>query len=91
MESFSIRLPPQFLPGSDTVLTDSLSRPHQLTHPEWSFHMTVFLFFEKTVAGSNVFFATSATHRGSIYFSPFWDPWSAGTDAFLQFWDSLRA
>ena len=27
--------------------------------------------FEKTVAGSNVFFATSATHRGSIYFSPF--------------------
>ena len=40
--------------------------------------------FEKTVAGSNVFFATSATHRGSIYFSPFRDPWSAGTDAFLQ-------
>ena len=48
-------------------------------------------FFEKTVAGSNVFFATSATHRGSIYFSPFRDPWSAGTDAFLQIWDSLRA
>ena len=47
--------------------------------------------FEKTVAGSNVFFATSATHRGSIYFSPFRDPWSAGTDAFLQIWDSLRA
>ena len=47
--------------------------------------------FEMTVAGSNVFFATSATHRGSIYFSPFRDPWSAGTDAFLQFWDSLWA
>ena len=47
--------------------------------------------FEKTVAGSIVFFATSATHRGSIYFSPFRVPWSAGTDAFLQFWDSLRA
>ena len=43
MESISIRLPPQFLPGSDTVLTDSLSRPHQLPHPEWSIHMTVFL------------------------------------------------
>ena len=40
--------------------------------------------FETTVAGSNVFFATSATHHGSIYFSPFRDPWSAGTDAFLQ-------
>ena len=47
--------------------------------------------FEKPVAGSNVFFATSATHRGSIYFSPFQDPWSAGTAAFLQIWDSLRA
>ena len=47
--------------------------------------------FEKTVAGSNSFFATSATHRGSIYFSPFRDPRSAGTDAFLQFWDSLQA
>ena len=47
--------------------------------------------FEKTVAGSNVFFATSATHRGSIYFSPFRDPWSAGTDAFSRSWDSLRA
>ena len=41
------RLPPQFLPGSDTVLTYSLSRPHQLTHPEWSLHMTVFLFLRR--------------------------------------------
>ena len=47
MESISIRLPPQFLPGSDTVLTDSLSRPHQLIHPEWSLHMTVFLFLRR--------------------------------------------
>ena len=47
--------------------------------------------FEKTVAGSIVFFATSATHCGSIYFSPFRVPWSAGTDAFHQFWVSLRA
>ena len=47
--------------------------------------------FEKTVAGSHSFFATSATHRGSIYFSLFRDPGSAGTDAFLQFWDSLQA
>ena len=47
MESISIRLPPQFLPGSDTVLPDSLSRPHHLTHPEWSLHMTVFLFLRR--------------------------------------------
>ena len=42
-ESLSIRLAPQFLPGSDNVLADALSRPHQLLHPEWSIHMTVFL------------------------------------------------
>ena len=47
MESISIRLPPQFLPGSDTILTDSLSRPHQLPHPEWYIHMTVFLFLRR--------------------------------------------
>ena len=47
MESISIRLPPQFLPGSDTVLPDSLSRPHQLPHPEWSIPMTVFLFLRR--------------------------------------------
>ena len=42
-ESLSICLAPLFLPGSDTVLADALSRPHQLPHPEWSIHMTVFL------------------------------------------------
>ena len=47
--------------------------------------------FEMTVAGSNSFFATSATHRCSIYFSPFRDPRSAGTDAFLQYWGGLQA
>ena len=47
MESISIRLPPRFLPGSDNVLTDSLSHTHQLPHPEWSIHMTVFLFLRR--------------------------------------------
>ena len=47
MEYVSIRLPSRFLPGSDTVLTDSLSRPHQLPLPEWSIHMTVFLFLRR--------------------------------------------
>ena len=31
-ESLSIRLTPQFIPGSLNVLADSLSRPHQLPH-----------------------------------------------------------
>ena len=41
-ESLSIRLAPQFLPGSNNVLADALSRPHQLPHSEWSLHLTVF-------------------------------------------------
>ena len=41
-ESFSIRLAPQFLPGSNNVLADALSRPHQLPHSEWSLILTVF-------------------------------------------------
>ena len=90
-ESLSIRLAPQFLLGSDTVLADALSRPHQLPHPEWSLHMTVFLSLRQLWPVQIVFFATSATHRCSIYFSPFRDPRSAGTDAFLQSWDGLQA
>ena len=41
-ESLSICLAPQFLPGSDNVLADALSRPPQLPHPVWSLHMTSF-------------------------------------------------
>ena len=41
-ESLSIHLAPQFLPGSNTVLADALSRPHQLPHSEWSLNLSVF-------------------------------------------------
>ena len=41
-ESLSIRLAPQFLPGSNNVLADALSRPHQLPHSEWSLNVTVY-------------------------------------------------
>ena len=41
-ESLSIRLLPQFIPGSLNILADSLSRPHQLPHTEWSLHLEVF-------------------------------------------------
>ena len=53
--------------------------------------MTVFLSLRRLWPVQIVFFATSATHRCSIYFSPFRDPRSAGTDAFLQSWDGLQA
>ena len=47
--------------------------------------------FESSVASPNNLFATSANHRCSTYFSPYRDLQSAGTDAFLQSWDSLQA
>ena len=90
-ESLSIRLAPQFLPGSNNVLADALSRPHQLPHTEWSLHMTVFLSLRRLWPVQIVLFATSANHRCSIYFSHFRDPMSAGTDAFLQSWEGLQA
>ena len=90
-ESLSIRLAPQFFPGSNNVLADALSRPHQLPHTEWSLNMTVFLSLRRLWPVQIDLFATSANHRCSIYFSPFWDPRSAGTDAFLQSWDGLQA
>ena len=86
--SLSIRLAPQFLPG---VLADTLSRPHQLPHSEWSLNMTVFWSLRKLWLVQIDLFATSDNRRCSIYFSPFHDPMSAGTDAFLQSWDGLQA
>ena len=91
MEFLSIRLAPQFLPGSNNVLADALSHPHQLPHAEWSLNMTVFLCLRRLWPVQIDLFATSANHRCSIYFSPFRDPRSAGTDAFLQSWDGLQA
>ena len=90
-ESLSIRLAPQFLPGSNNVLADALSRPHQLPHTEWSLNMTVFLSLRRLWPVQIVLFATSASHRCSIYFSHFRNPMSAGTDAFLQSWEGLQA
>ena len=84
-------LAPQFLPGSNSVLADALSRPHQLPHSEWSLNLTVFQSLRRLWPVQIVLFATSANHRCSIYFSPFRDPMSAGTDAFLQSWDGLQA
>ena len=90
-ESLSIRLAPQFLPGSNNVLADALSRPHQLPHTEWSLNRTVFLSLRRLWPVQIALFATSANHRCSISFSPFRDPRSAGTAAFLQSWDGLQA
>ena len=89
--SLSIRLAPQFLPGSNNVLADALSRPHQLPHSTWSLILTVFQSLRSLWPVQIDSFATSDNHRCSIYFSPFRDPMSAGTDAFLQSWAGLPA
>ena len=36
-------------------------------------------------------FATSVSHRCSVYFAPMWDPMAAGVDAMLQPWSHLQA
>ena len=90
-ESLSIRLIPQFIPGSLSVLADSLSRPHQLPHTEWSLHPEIFQSLSRLWPVQIDLFATSDNRRCSIYFSPFRDPMAAGTDAFLQCWDGLQA
>ena len=92
-ESYSIRLLPQFIPGSLNVLADSISRPHQLPHTEWSLHPEVFHSISRLWPVQIDLFATSASRQCSVFFSPFRDPMAAGTDAFLQCWDrasSLR-
>ena len=90
-ETLSVRLAPQFIPGSLNVLADSLSRPHQLPHTEWSLHHEVFRSISRLWPVQIDLFATSENRQCSIYFSPFRDPLAAGTDAFLQPWDGLQA
>ena len=90
-ESHSIRLLSQFIPGSLNVLADSLSRPHQLPHTEWSLHPEVFRSLSRLWPVQIDLFATSANRQCCVFFSPFLDPLAAGTDAFLQCWDGLQA
>ena len=67
--SLSICLAPQFLPGPNNVLADTLSRPHQLPHSTWSLLLTVFQSLRSLWPVQIDLFATSDDHRCSIYFS----------------------
>ena len=89
--SLSVHLAPQFLPGSNYVLADALSRPHQLPHSGWSLNLNVFHSLRSLWSVQIDLFANSDDHRCSISFSPFRVPMSAGTDAFLLSWDGLQA
>ena len=54
-ESLSIRLAPQFLPGSNNVLADALSRPHQLPTFRVVPKLDRISIFKQTMAGPNRF------------------------------------
>ena len=56
------------------MLADSLSRPHQLPHTEWSLHPEVFQSLSRQWPVQIDLFVTSDNRRCSIYFSPFRDP-----------------
>ena len=64
-ESPAIRLAPQFILGSNNILADALSCPHQLPHSEWSLNMTVFRFLCRLWPVQIDLFATSANHHCS--------------------------
>ena len=90
-ESHRIRLVPQFILGKDNVVADSLSRKDQIIGSEWTLHQSVFDQIRKKWPVMVDLFATPLNYRCPIYFAPFADPQSAGTDAFLQDWSNMQA
>ena len=82
---------PQFVPGRNNVVADALSRPNQVLGSEWMLHQDVFNWLLQRWSVTIDLFASSLSHRCSVYFAPVSDPMAASTDAMLQSWDSLQA
>ena len=89
-ETIDLVLAPQFIQGKNNVLADSLSRPNQVQGSEWTLKWEVFLQLNRKWPVMIDLFATSLNHHCSLYFSPFHDPSSIGTDALLQNWDGYQ-
>ena len=77
--------------GSEQVVADSLSHPNQVVGSEWILHQEVFDWLRKRWTVTIDLYASSLSHRCSVYFAPVSDPIAAGTDAMFQSWDSLQA
>ena len=90
-EAQSVRLLPQFIPGHLNVLADSLSRRSQVLGSEWTLCPQAFAELLRRWPATIDLFETSMMSRQPVYFSPMYDPLSAGTDAMLQSWDGLKA
>ena len=89
-ETLQIQLIPRFIHGSENVIADSLSRPHQAPAMEWSLHPKIcqklwYLWGLPQVDA----FATLLNAKLPLYFSPIPDQKAAGIDAFLQPWEGL--
>ena len=89
-EQEEISLLPQFVPGKDNVVADSLSHPNRVVGTEWTLHQEVFDSLRKRWPVMIDLFASSLNHRCGVYFAPVSDPLAAGTDAMLQSWDNLQ-
>ena len=90
-EANQVHLVPQFILGKQNVVADSLSRANQVIGSEWTLHQDVFDQLRKKWPVMIDLFATPLNFRCPIYFAPFTDPQSAGTDALLQPWENLQA
>ena len=71
-ESLAIRLAPQYIPGSLNVLADTLSRPHQLPHTEWSLNQDVFQSLRRRWPVQIDLFATSEIAAARSFDLPSW-------------------
>ena len=89
-ERVNIILMPQFVPGRNNVVADALSRPNQALGSEWMLHQDVFNWLRQRWPVTIDLFASSLSHRCSVYFAPVSDPMAAGMDAMLQSRDSLQ-
>ena len=90
-ESHQICLLPQFIPGHQKVLADSLSRQSQVLGSEWTLCPQAFQEVQRRWPAMIDLFATNFNHRLPVYFSPMADPQSAGTDAMMHSRDGLQA
>ena len=79
-EAQSVRLLPQLIPGHLNVLADSLSRRSQVLGSEWTLCPQAFAELLRRWPAMIDLFGTAMTHRLPVYFSPMYDPMSAGTE-----------
>ena len=89
-ERLNIILMPQFVPGRNNVVVDALSRPYQVLGSEWMLQQDVFNWLRQRWPVTIDLYASSLSHRCSVYFTPVLDPMAAGTGAMLRSWDSLQ-